>query len=85
MACGLPVVASQVDGAAEILRNGVNGFLAPPEEQEVFCRRLSAVLQDHSLAQTLATQALATVRQHFTAPVITAQVESLYTDCLGSP
>lgn len=34
MACGLPVIASEVGGASEILRDGENGFLVRPTDIE---------------------------------------------------
>ncbi len=78
MASGLPIVASQIDGTAEILTDGLDAFLVPTEQNQIFGQRLETLLQDRPLAQRLAQRALETVRQRFGAPVMAQQVESLY-------
>ncbi len=78
MACGLPVVASQVDGAAEILTDGHDALLAPPEQLQALEQRLDEVLRDPGLARRLAHKALIKVRDHFAAPVMAHKVENLY-------
>jgi glycosyltransferase involved in cell wall biosynthesis len=83
MASGLPVVASRIDGTAEILTDGIDAFLAPVEQHQVFVQRLAALLQDQALAQCLAKSALAKVRQRFAAPIMVQQVESLYLEHLS--
>jgi glycosyltransferase involved in cell wall biosynthesis len=83
MASGLPVVASQIDGTAEILADGVDALLVPAEQHQVFVQRLVDLLQDQPLAQLLAQRALAKVRQRFAAPIMVQQVESLYLDHLS--
>ena len=83
MASGLPVVASQIDGTAEILTDGIDALLVPVEQHQVFVQRLAALLQDQALAQRLAKSALAKVRQRFAAPIMVQQVESLYLEHLS--
>lgn len=78
MATGLPIVASRIDGTAEILTDGVDALLVPTGQNQVFGERLESLLQDPSLAQGLAQRALETVRQRYSAAVMTRQVESLY-------
>jgi glycosyltransferase involved in cell wall biosynthesis len=78
MAAGLPIVASEIDGTAEVLTDGVDGFLVPVEQSQVLAQRLAIVLQDQSLAQGLAQRARAKVREHFAAPAMAQQVERLY-------
>ena len=36
MAMGLPVVASQVDGTQELIRDGINGYLVSPGDADGF-------------------------------------------------
>jgi glycosyltransferase involved in cell wall biosynthesis len=78
MATGLPIVASRIDGTAEILTDGVNAFLVPAEQHQDFGPRLETLLQDPCLAQGLARRALETVRQRYSAAAMARQVESLY-------
>ena len=46
MASGTPVIASRVGGLAEIVQDGVTGFLVPPGDVAALHERLAQVLRD---------------------------------------
>jgi glycosyltransferase involved in cell wall biosynthesis len=50
MAAGLPIVATAVDGNAEAVTDGVNGFLTPPGDAQAMASALLHLLDDPSLA-----------------------------------
>jgi glycosyltransferase involved in cell wall biosynthesis len=78
MAAGLPIVASEIDGTAEVLIDGVDALLAPAEQNQVFVDLLVRVLEDQALSQRLAQQALAKVRERYSATAMVSEVEKLY-------
>jgi glycosyltransferase involved in cell wall biosynthesis len=49
MALGIPVVASNVGGVADVLREGEGGFLVPPKDPEVLAAKTSLLLADDDL------------------------------------
>jgi D-inositol-3-phosphate glycosyltransferase len=57
-ACGTPVVATAVGGLLSLVEDGVNGFLVPDRDVELFAQRVTQVLDDSPLAQRLGTQAV---------------------------
>jgi glycosyltransferase involved in cell wall biosynthesis len=57
MAVGTPVVASRVGGISEIIRDGVDGFLVPPDDVDALADRLSRVLSDAPLRSELGRNA----------------------------
>lgn len=50
---GIPVVASNVDGIAEVVQDGKNGYLARPGDIETLARCVIRLLRDDSLRQRL--------------------------------
>ena len=50
MAAGLAVVATAVDGNAEAVEDGVNGFLTPPGDPQALAAALLRLLGDPALA-----------------------------------
>ena len=78
MAMGVPVVASQVDGVAEILDDGKDALLVPWEDKELFTRQISELLADRDLAQRLAQSGQKKVRRHYSAEAMVRKVEALY-------
>jgi glycosyltransferase involved in cell wall biosynthesis len=54
---GRPVVASRVGGIADLVRDGENGLLVPPEDPRALADGLLRVLSDRLLAERLAAGA----------------------------
>ncbi len=57
MACGTPVIASEVGGLAYLVRDGETGFTIPAEEPETLCDKLSWLLNDRELHAKMSAQA----------------------------
>jgi len=72
MAAGLPVVATRVGGAAEIIEDGHNGFLVPPADSEALARTVRHVLDLDSASKENLRQA-ARERSGFFSIAATAQ------------
>lgn len=45
MACGIPVVATRVGGIPELIREGENGFLVPPNDPKALGKAILTVLE----------------------------------------
>jgi len=58
MASGVPVVVSNVDGAKDIIRDGVNGYLVKPKDIDTFAERILELLDTPPLAARFAKSAL---------------------------
>jgi glycosyltransferase involved in cell wall biosynthesis len=66
MSTGLPVVASDVGGLPEIIRDGQNGYLVPTEDAHLAAERLRQLRANPELRRTLGRAARATVLDRFT-------------------
>ncbi len=53
MGCGVPIVATDVRGNREVVRDGVNGLLTPPGDVEALRQALHRVISDADLRQYL--------------------------------
>jgi glycosyltransferase involved in cell wall biosynthesis len=65
MACGTPVVASNVDGIPEQFDDGHSGFLIPKGDAAAFATRLQQLLSDKGLAQKLGAAGVERARRCF--------------------
>jgi D-inositol-3-phosphate glycosyltransferase len=77
MACGTPVVASEVGGLAYLVRDGETGFTIPAEEPETLCDKLSWLLTEDELRQKMGSQAAAHA-QDYAWEKIAKQIVEVY-------
>jgi len=81
MACGTPVVASQVGGLAYLIQDGVTGFHVRDQEPEELSRRLTEILENDSLHASLSQNA-AEYAKGYSWQVITDRIRGVYDDLL---
>lgn len=77
MACGTPVVASQVGGLAFLVQDGVTGYVVPDGEPDQLASRLETLIQDNELREKLGRQAQKYAHA-YAWENIAAQVLSMY-------
>jgi glycosyltransferase involved in cell wall biosynthesis len=53
LASGLTVAAANAPGSRDIIRDGKDGILCPPDDREAFCRALRRLIQDKSARNEL--------------------------------
>jgi D-inositol-3-phosphate glycosyltransferase len=82
MACGTPVVASQVGGLAYLVQDGVTGFTVPVGDPESLCIHLKDLLNDRKLRQRMGEQAADFAHQYAWEEIAT-QMVNLYRKVSG--
>ncbi len=66
-ACGVPVVATDVDGIPEVVIDGETGLLVPPGDEPALARDVTALLEDHSRRASMGQNARAMAEDRFNA------------------
>ncbi|MBI2876317.1 MAG: glycosyltransferase family 4 protein [Candidatus Tectomicrobia bacterium] len=77
MAAGKPIVATQVDGATDVIHEGVNGFLCPPRDCAGLARRVIQLLRDPRRAAEMGRRGREGV-QGFSQERMLAEYQQLY-------
>jgi D-inositol-3-phosphate glycosyltransferase len=83
MACGTPVIASDVGGLAQLVRDGETGFLVPGGDSAAMAERLHCLLSDIELRSHLGRQA-ADYAEGYGWAGITRQIVELYENTLAA-
>jgi len=65
LAAGLPVIAADVSGVAEVLDGGRGGVLVPGEEPDALAREIAAFVRDPGPLKKLAKAGERHVREHY--------------------
>lgn len=78
MACGTPVVASDVGGLKFTVVPEETGLLVPPQDTAAFAAAIDRILTDELWATKLRTQGSHRVRQNFTWTEVAVQLSNLY-------
>jgi glycosyltransferase involved in cell wall biosynthesis len=78
MAMGVPVVATNVGGPAEIIRHGHDGLTLPPQRPDLWADALAELLADPSELAAMGRRARATAVERFGTGRSTADVQAVY-------
>jgi glycosyltransferase involved in cell wall biosynthesis len=83
MAAGAPVVATPVSGIPELVQDGVNGLLVPPEDPRALADALLRLSTDRALGDRLAAAGRETVRERFDGERLAGRLAALFREALA--
>ncbi len=78
MACGVPAVSTRQGGLAELITDGVDGFLEPVGDIQAQAKRVVELLSDDQLYARLAGAARQTAQGRFCATLVIPEYERYY-------
>jgi glycosyltransferase involved in cell wall biosynthesis len=77
MAAGKPVVASNVGGIPDLIKNGVNGILVPPGDERALAEGINALIEDQDLADRMGAAGKGGCCQ-FSLEAMISRIDALY-------
>ncbi len=77
---GRPIVATDIDGTREIIRDGETGLLVPPADPAALAGAILRLLDDPGLARRLGESGRRDIPPAFTLERMVAETERLYLD-----
>jgi len=77
---GRPIIATDIDGSREIIRDGETGLLVPPADPAALAGAVRRLLDDAALARRLAEKARNEIPPAFDLKRMVAETERLYLD-----
>jgi L-malate glycosyltransferase len=78
MACGVPVIGTNIGGIPEVITEGYNGYLCELGDINSVAEKATILLNDEALHKKLSNQAMATVEEKFHRLSIMKQYEEIY-------
>ena len=83
MAAGVPVVASDIEGYREVVRDGIDGLLAPPNDPNALAAAIRRVLSEPELAAALKAAGRSRA-QAFSWQAVAPRLEAVYDRVLSA-
>lgn len=81
-ACGRPIVATDVPGCREIVRNGENGFLVPVRDVNALSHAIQKLIEDPLLRKKMGMKGREIVVNEFTIEKVISETFAVYKDLL---
>jgi len=78
MAAGKPIVATDTSSIPEIVENGNNGFLVPPENSDAIAEALTKIISDAELRKRFGIEGNKIVQEKFTKEKMINEYEKIF-------
>jgi glycosyltransferase involved in cell wall biosynthesis len=78
MASGLPVVATMVGAAPQMMDDGISGLLVPPADSHALADGLARLLGDADLRRSIGRLASDQVHSRYSMATVADQIEARY-------
>ena len=82
LACGVPVVATDVGDTREIIINGKTGFLVKPGDSKAMATKIIELLEDDNLRKLMGKEGRKHIEENFSYDIIIRKICKVYEKCL---
>lgn len=82
MAAGRPVISTMVGGVQDLITEGLNGYLVPSQDTDLFVRKLTILMMDGEKRRLFGLHGRESVKDKFSKERLVKDIESLYDECL---
>lgn len=82
-ASGLPIVTTDIPGCREIVQDGVNGFLVPPQDAPRLAAALRRLLTDPELRARMGANGRRRTEEEFREEIIIEQTAGVYAEIIS--
>ena len=83
MACGLPIITTNVGAIGEIARDGVTAMMVPPQDPEALAAAMVRLRDDAPLRERLGRAAIIEALARFSADIMLTRMEAIFRDVMG--
>lgn len=83
MACGNPVIGTDVGGMRELIEDGANGYLVPPRDEEALRSRLEPLIREPSARRAMGEAGLRRAREHHDLRAMMGRYQAIYRELAG--
>lgn len=83
MACGLPVVCTDIAGVREVVQNGITGILVPPRNPFALSKAIMTLLISGDLRRQMGQKARKTVVERYNWESHINQIERVYSEVIA--
>jgi glycosyltransferase involved in cell wall biosynthesis len=85
MACGLPIVCTDVGGLSDLVRHGDNGLVFRPGDIAALAQHISTLLKDDSMRRRIADNNVAKINRDYAVEMVAKRIEKLYSEVGVAP
>jgi glycosyltransferase involved in cell wall biosynthesis len=82
MAAGLPVIATDVGGNSELIKDGIDGYLVPSDNPELLSKRLQAIIDDSLLRSKFSELSMKRVREYCSLDAMLSKYANSYNEII---
>lgn len=82
LACGIPVIATDVGGTPELIRNGITGILIKPHDYSALAENIERLYHDRKTLSDMSKLAQEDAAQRFRLSRVVNQTIDIYETCL---
>lgn len=82
-ACCRPLIVTDVPGCRQFVRDGIEGFIVPPEDPEALAKAIEKLSNDPELRRSMGQAARRRVLEYYTESHVKSSVATIYRRLLG--